>query len=329
MSAGLDRGIASKPVHAPEVGGRLWLGGYTPRLSLGPADGMALLAVAAWGLNYSISKQVLEGIAPLSGAFLRGLICAVLFAAVLLVARRWQLPRRADVPRLLGVGLIGMTLNAVLYTEGLYRTSATHAGLIPALTPLVVFGLSHWQGSLRLGPRELVGLGLGLGGAVLIVGTPLLAGTDSGSATLVGDLLSAGSAIVWGLWMLAAMPLLRRYGTLVCTTWLTILSTVGLLPGALPGLLTMQWETLTLPLLGGLAYWALVAGAIGGLLWYTAAGRIGAARTMIYANLQSFFAVLFAALLLGEVVEATALAGGLAVAIGVLLTRRASSEQTT
>ena len=45
--------------------------------------------------------------------------------------------------------------------------------------------------------------------------------------------------------------------------------------------------------------------------------------TTVYANMESFFAVLFAALLLAERVEWTALVGGVAVVAGVLLTRRA------
>ncbi len=42
----------------------------------------------------------------------------------------------------------------------------------------------------------------------------------------------------------------------------------------------------------------------------------------MYANLESFFAVVAAAVMLGERVEWTALAGGAAVVAGVVLTRR-------
>ena len=63
-------------------------------------------------------------------------------------------------------------------------------------------------------------------------------------------------------------------------------------------------------------------GALGSLLWYAAVRRLGAARTGIYANMESFFAVLAAALLLGERVAVESLIGGVAVVVGVLLTRR-------
>jgi drug/metabolite transporter (DMT)-like permease len=291
-------------------------------LALGRADAMALLAVVLWGLNFPVLKQMMVSVPPLPSTFLRASASAVIFAALLARSDQWRLPRRRDVPRLLGVGLLGMTLNSVLYAEGLHRTSASHAGLLYTLTPLLVFGLSHLLGYLRLVRRDLLGLGLGLFGAALIVGVPLLLGGDSGAASLPGDLLFGAAALVWGVWTLAAMPLLRRYGTLWATAWLTGLNAAGLLPLALPGLMVEDWTGLPLSALAAFAYSATLAGAAGGLLWYAAVRRLGAARTMIYSNLQSFFAVLFAALLLGERVEPTALAGGLAVIGGVLLTRR-------
>jgi drug/metabolite transporter (DMT)-like permease len=58
------------------------------------------------------------------------------------------------------------------------------------------------------------------------------------------------------------------------------------------------------------------------LLWYAAVRRLGAARTGIYANMESFFAVLTAALLLGERVAWTSIVGGAVVIAGVLVTRR-------
>ena len=58
------------------------------------------------------------------------------------------------------------------------------------------------------------------------------------------------------------------------------------------------------------------------MLWFAAVRRLGAARTAIYANMEAFFAVLAAAILLGERVALISLVGGVAVAGGVLLTRR-------
>jgi drug/metabolite transporter (DMT)-like permease len=78
-----------------------------------------------------------------------------------------------------------------------------------------------------------------------------------------------------------------------------------------------------------LLYAATAAGALGSLLWYAAVRRLGPARTAVYANLESFFAVVSAAVFLGERVEWTAIAGGVAVVAGVLLTRRGARRDAT
>ena len=55
---------------------------------------------------------------------------------------------------LLLVGLAGSGLSSALYAYGLHYTTASHSGLIYTLTPLLVFGLSHVLGYLRLDRRR-------------------------------------------------------------------------------------------------------------------------------------------------------------------------------
>ena len=290
------------------------------------SDGAALLAVLAWGLGFPVQKLLMTVASPLTVTFLRVAITVLVYAGILLCTGQWQLPRRRDMGRFVAVGLIGMTLNGALYAYGLHLTTASHSGLIYTLTPLFVFGLSHLLGQLRIDRLDLVGLALGLAGAVLIVGAPSVSGGESGGATLLGDLLTVGAVMTFGLWALLAAPLLRVYGTLRATAWIAVAGAAGLLPLCLPDLLAQDWRSLSWMAVGGFAYSGLIVGALGTLLWYSAVKRIGAARTMVYANLESLFAVVAAALMLAERVEWTALVGGLAVIGGVLLTRRGTGD---
>ena len=58
------------------------------------------------------------------------------------------------------------------------------------------------------------------------------------------------------------------------------------------------------------------------ILWFTAVKRVGPARAVIFNNLQPFFGVLFALLLLGESLEPLEIAGGLLIFAGIYLERR-------
>jgi drug/metabolite transporter (DMT)-like permease len=290
-----------------------------PPVVLTWADGGALLAVFVWGINIPAMKFLMGVMDPLALMLILWLISVAVLGAILARTGAWRSPSRAELPELLTVGLLGFTLNQILYAWGLSLTTASHSGLIFTGTPLVVFALSHALGHATISRVDLVGLALGVGGALLIIGWP--DGEAVGGASLLGDLLTVGAVVTWGLWTVLAAPILRRRGTLDGTFWISVTGTLGLVPFALPGLVTQDWA---LPwwVVPGILYGGLVGGALGTLLWYAAVRHIGPARTAIYANMESFFAVLAATLLLGERVTAGAVVGGVAVVAGVLLTRR-------
>ena len=283
------------------------------------ADGGALLAVLVWGVSFPVLKALMTTMDPLTLMLLRGLVSLAVLGTILRRTGDWRSPARAELPALVTVGLVGFTLNQILYSWGLHLTTASHSGLIFTVTPLFVFGLSQALGQVRMRRLDVLGLALGVGGASLIIGWP--ASGAAGGASVLGDLLTVGAAVTWGVWTVLAAPILRRRGTLAGTFWITLAGTLGLLPFALPGLVTQDWA---LPwwALAGILYAGTAGGALGSLLWYAAVRRLGAARTGIYANMESFFAVLAAAVMLGEKVAVTSIVGGAAVVVGVLLTRR-------
>jgi drug/metabolite transporter (DMT)-like permease len=57
------------------------------------------------------------------------------------------------------------------------------------------------------------------------------------------------------------------------------------------------------------------------ILWFTAIDRVGPSRASLFANLQPFFAVVFALLLLSEHLNRYEVAGGFAIAAGIALER--------
>jgi len=71
----------------------------------------------------------------------------------------------------------------------------------------------------------------------------------------------------------------------------------------------------------GFAFAVLGPLVLTNLLWFTAIDEVGPARASIFANLQPFFAAIIALLLLDERLTAVQVAGGLAIAAGIVLSR--------
>jgi drug/metabolite transporter (DMT)-like permease len=249
------------------------------------------------GVSFPVLKGIMTVMSPLTLMLVRGLVSSVVLAVILRRTGGWRLPSAEDLPAILAAGLVGFTLSQILYSWGLHLTTGSHSGRILTVTPLFVFGMSQALGHVRLGRRDVLGLALGVGGALLIIGWP--ASGAAGGASVLGDLLTVGAAITWGVWTILAARILRRRSILAGT--LLDHPDGDARAGAL------RSDRSRDPRLGdavvGVRRHPLHGNGRrrpGSLLWYAAVRRLGAARTAIYANMELFFAVLVAALLLGE-----------------------------
>jgi drug/metabolite transporter (DMT)-like permease len=120
---------------------------------------------------------------------------------------------------------------------------------------------------------------------------------------------------------LPILPLLRRYSAHRILTYEMLIGTAILVPFAVPGLLTQDYARVTLAGWGSLGYAVVFSGILTNLLYFTAIGRVGPSRAAVYQYLQSFLAVLFAVILLGEQITALQVLGGLVVVGSIIFGR--------
>ena len=71
----------------------------------------------------------------------------------------------------------------------------------------------------------------------------------------------------------------------------------------------------------GFAYAVIGPLFLTNILWFTAVDRVGAARAAIFNNLQPFFGVLFALLILSESIHGLEIAGGVLIFVGISFER--------
>src|SRR5262249_61349551 len=74
---------------------------------------------------------------------------------------------RADVPRLLASGFLGVAAYQVLFMEGLYRSTAFATNLLQGTEPLFALLLLSGGRVSRISARQWLGVSVALGGAAL------------------------------------------------------------------------------------------------------------------------------------------------------------------
>ena len=286
----------------------------------GAGDLAALIVVIFWGANFIVVKQVLTEMSPLAFNSLRFISASLLLLVWLrLSGEDWRIAR-ADVPRVLVLGLIGITLYQVCFIIGVNLTTAGNASLILATSPPMVVILGALMHVGVAGRRTWLGVVLALLGLALVIGG---AGTvHFGSDTIRGDLLCLVSAASWAIYVVFGQGLFLRYSSLKATAVTMAAGTPLLVLIALPEMVRQDWGAVSVAGWAGLAYSAVCSIALGYVLFYTGVKLIGATRTSTYQNLPPIIAVVLGSLILGESMAPLQIAGAIVVLIGVTITRR-------
>ncbi|MEV0269022.1 MAG: EamA family transporter [Hamadaea sp.] len=127
-----------------------------------------------WGVPYLFIKIAVGGLTPASVVFWRCAIAALILLPIAIA--RGQL--RALLPHwkaLLAFTAAEIAVPWFLLTSAEQRLSSSLAGLLIAGVPLVAALLGWATGGERLGPRRILGLGVGLAGVAALVGLDLSA----------------------------------------------------------------------------------------------------------------------------------------------------------
>lgn len=277
---------------------------------------MLLGTVLLWALNSTVTKYVLtHGWSPLAYGVIRYFLAIGLFGLFTWWRERSFRIDRADLPL---VALAGGTIfvNQVCFVYSLHFTTASTVALMFGATPVFVGVIGVAVGLERLGRRFWAAT------LLTVVGVALIALASGGglSGNRTGALLGLSAAVTWAVYSLSVAPLMRRYSPFRISS---LVLAIGWLPLAAVGSPQVASQHFSF----GALTWAGFAYAVVGplfltnILWFTAIDRVGTARAALFSNLQPFFGVFFALVLLSEHLHAMEIVGGVLVFAGIALER--------
>jgi drug/metabolite transporter (DMT)-like permease len=287
------------------------------RLRVSPVDLMLVGAILLWALNVTVTRYVLtHGFRPLAYATTRYFAATALFWGLTWQRERTFRIHRSDVA-LVALAAVLLFVNQLFFVTALKLTTASTVGLVLGTTPVFVGVIALLAGIERPTRAFWVATAISFAGVGLIA-----AGSRGGlSGDLLGDVLAVGVAASWSAYSVAIAPLMRRYSPFRISALVLALGWIPLALVSIPQLSAQSFSHFT-----GTMWLAFAFAVVGplfltNLLWFTALDRVGPSRASLFANLQPFFAVLFALVLLSETLNRWEIAGGVAIAAGVVLER--------
>jgi drug/metabolite transporter (DMT)-like permease len=275
---------------------------------------LALIAVQLMFASLAIAAKIaLRGVPPFGLVAIRTASAALVLLLARALVGKWQRVAWRDLPTLALYALFGITANQLLFIAGLTRTTATDAVVLGTSIPVFTVAVAVALGREQASQRAVVGLGVALLGALVVLGADRFS-----AASLTGDLLILGNSLSFAIYLVISRGLRRRYSALTVTTWTLAFGALGVLPfgaadalHAAPSMSPATWSAIayivTFPTVGSylLNSWALA--------------HAPSTLVAIYIYLQPVVAALLAALLLGERPQPSTFAGAGLIGAGIWL----------
>lgn len=302
-----------------------------PAIPRRPASPWAVhLALGAtqtgFALFPTLGKLALASMPPLPLSALRVTCAALMLEALRRLSYREPLSR-GDHRRVLLYGLLGVSVNQVLFILGLSLTTAINATIllatIPAFTLVVAVFLRHE----RLTFPAAAGVVLAGAGALVLLNVQNF---DWHSRYVRGDLLLLGNSFSYSLYLVLSRPILAHYRAMTIVTRVFLYGAPLVVLVASPALVRFHPSRVTSLSWASFAGIVLLCTVIPYALNSWALARTGASRVALYVFLQPLIAAVLAVLVLKEQVTLRTAAAGVLILAGLavsVLVARAPAEE--
>ncbi len=289
----------------------------TANLVMGPAEwGLLVLLSVIWGASFLFGRIAVAEVPPLSVAFLRVAIAAVVLAVAIRVTGG-EFPKSiAGWTPYLAMGLLNNVIPFSLIFWGQQEIGAGLASVLNATTPLFAAGLAHMLTSEeKVTALKLAGVLTGIAGVAVLVGPSALSGAGGhwlAEAAVLGAACSYGLAGVYGRRFRGTPALTSACCQLVCSS-LILAPLVWLID---------RPESLVLPgqqAVGAILGLAILCTSIAYVIFFTIIRRAGATNVMLVTLLIPPSAILLGALVLGEQMEASELVGSAIIGLALVI----------
>ncbi|HVO71050.1 MAG TPA: DMT family transporter [Aggregatilineaceae bacterium] len=291
-----------------------------PQLTL--QDGLLLLAVTCWGINFVVVKAAVDVLPPFVVNLVRFSIGTLLVAIILVRSGEPVLLARDQWLPMAGVAFLANVVYQALFTYGLRNTTVANNVLILSTGPLWVVVYNVLRKQERIARGGVIGVLVALSGVVLVVVSRYAGGLGLGGSTLLGDSLTLCASIAWAFNVVVTRHMMRANSVLATTFWTFAFGTFFQALVAFPDLIHLNWSLLTPGLLASLTFSGVCAIALANLAWNRGIKHIGMTRTSVYANLQPIIAASTAIVFLREPFSPWLVVGTALVLVGLWLVRR-------
>jgi drug/metabolite transporter (DMT)-like permease len=200
----------------------------------------AFMVQVFYGVTFTFASDVLKGgyIKPFGFILLRVVGAAILFWIFSIFAPKERIDRK-DFIIFFFASIFGIALNMLTFFKGLKYTTPIHASVIMVVVPIIVLLLSAVFLKEKILPKKIIGIILGLSGAVVL---SVYGKSAVGSENIpLGNLLVFINAVSYSIYIIIIKKLSDKYHPFTFIKWLFLFGSIMVLPFGFSELQSVDW----------------------------------------------------------------------------------------
>lgn len=279
---------------------------------------LILIGSVLGGATQAVIKIGLVNFPPLSFAFIRFIIAAVIISPFL-----FRTSFLRDFKKLVPFSLLA-TINIALFVLGIKTTTATIGTLLYAAVPLLTAFFLYAFFKERLNKKKGMGIVIGFIGVIFIALLPIIEKGTAFSGNLLGNMLIGVAVVSWSLYMAYSKKKLESFSPFVVTAVFILVTCIALFPLFLADLISHPnwWHGLTISSVMSVLYSGVISTVLAFLLNQYVIKYGGVILASMHYYLLPVFAYISAFFLLGEQLTLGLIIGGALTLLGVYITTK-------
>lgn len=274
------------------------------------------------------AKFIVSEVSPLSLAFLRFGIAAVLFNLLFLFKGQNYNIDRKDFYKFIWLGALVIPINQFFFLNGVNMSLASHSGVTYACTPLFAYLISIWLKHENFSIRKLIPILLTIAGIFFVFYDSIMKSKSTGSDILLGDIFLVFAVLSWASYITFSRDIIAKYGALKTSTMSFNFGIIMYIPIFLYDVPNLSFDNVTLPGLLGFIHLSLIVAFAGYFVFTYALKIINVTELTTSTNLSPVVTIVFSWLLLKEQISYYFIIGAIITFIGVFLAQLKGEEKT-
>lgn len=269
---------------------------------------------AFWGASGVAMKEAYVQLTTIEIVFMRFAIATpvLIIATLLWKGRNAFTIDIKDIPYLVLISIIGISLGFFLQVWSVEYTTATNFTLIFNLSTFFIMFLSVWMIGEKLTGNKMAGAAIAFIGLALITTN----GNPGITPHLKGDLIALTSAAAWGLYSVMGKRINEKYSAITVLNYVFLFGSLELLPFYLmaPHVSPLEFTGLTWASIGFLT---ICCSIIAFLVYNYGLEKLSASTVALFIYVMPLSGVFAAVLILGEQITVFTMLGAALIIYGM------------